>query len=105
MKITSNVSVMPIVAPWKPASLPCELCGASRDVRQWLDISRLGDPFPELMPVLDRCPTEGCGTTCVVCRRPPGEVHGPHCWERMRLKVEDPHIVDESDCKVVVVRG
>ena len=78
--------------------LPCSRCGAMVVVRSWVDVTELGDPEPRALPVLCSCPPDGCGTTCVSCHRTPGEVHGPHCWDRMRLKIENPHIVDRSDC-------
>jgi hypothetical protein len=78
---------------------PCPRCAAPVPVVREIDVTALGSPFDTSIPVLDRCPTEGCGTTCVTCHRKPGEVHGPHCWDRMRDKLTDPHIVDEGDCR------
>lgn len=77
---------------------PCPRCTAPIPVVAEYDITRLGDPELRIVVNLGPCPTEGCGTTCVSCHRKPGEVHGPHCWDRMRLKTENPHIVDRSDC-------
>jgi hypothetical protein len=84
---------------------PCPRCGLPVPVLRRIDITELGDPQPRFLPVLGPCRTEGCGTTCVTCRRPPGEVHGPGCWDRMRDKLTDPHIVDKSDCTAEVARG
>lgn len=77
---------------------PCPRCGAPVPILAEFDVTRLGDPERQTLLDLGSCPTEGCGTTCVTCHRTPGEVHGPHCWDRMRLKIENPHIVDRSDC-------
>ena len=78
----------------------CPRCQAVMDV-DVLETTSLGDATPGYAPGYGSCPTDGCGTTCMSCHRKPGEVHGPHCWDRMRLKVSDPHLVDESDCRAV----
>ncbi len=92
--------------PTRPGTRPCPRCAAPVPVVKEVEVTNLGSPVPQYLPaVLGACPTEGCGTTCVTCHRKPGEVHGPHCWERMRWKIEDPHIVDRSDCLAEVARG
>ncbi len=80
---------------------PCPRCGVPVPVLAEVDVTAFGDAQPSSLPVLGPCPTEGCGTTCVTCHRRPGEVHGPHCWDRMRGKLTDPHIVDRGDCTAV----
>jgi hypothetical protein len=74
---------------------PCPACGTWLQPEDCAEVTTFGDPRPEYIPM--RCPTPGCGTTCRTCRRPPGDVHGAHCGDRMALKVERPHIVDRSD--------
>jgi hypothetical protein len=76
---------------------PCPICGAWLRPDDCVDVTTLGDPETRYIPV--RCPTPKCGKVCRTCRRDVGDVHGPHCWEHMRFKVESPHLVDWSDCR------
>jgi hypothetical protein len=61
---------------------PCPVCGADAKVTgPLLDVSSFGLLFDTR-----------------VCRREPGDVHGPHCGDLMATKLERSHIVDRSDC-------
>lgn len=83
---------------WVPP--PCRLCGAEQHFDgQWLDVSRMGDSAPVVMPRRVWCSTPKCGRVCVICRRDIGDVHGPDCGPLMFTKLERPHIVDKSDCR------
>jgi hypothetical protein len=77
----------------------CEVCGADAHVIEAADVSTFGDSKPRQVPTRVECSTPRCGEVCKVCRRDPGDVHGPDCGDLMALKVERPHIVDRSDCR------
>jgi hypothetical protein len=80
---------------------PCPVCGADAKVTgPLLDVSSFGLLFDTRVygrRTID-CPTPRCGEVCKVCRREPGDVHGPHCGDLMATKLERSHIVDRSDC-------
>lgn len=81
-------------------TVPCGVCGKPQRVTDWVDVSTYGDAVPRLLPShLEPCPTPRCGEVCKVCRREPGDVHGPDCGPLMFAKLERPHIVDKSDCR------
>lgn len=78
----------------------CPICGSPILTGEYADATMLGDPRPHYVPTRQwTCPTPRCGEVCVICRREPGDVHGPDCGPLMALKLERPHIVDESDCR------
>lgn len=81
-------------------TVTCGVCGRPQRVTDWAEVSTFGDAVPVLIPGrLESCPTPRCGEVCKVCRREPGDVHGPDCGPLMFGKVERPHIVDASDCR------
>jgi hypothetical protein len=83
---------------WEPTC--CPLCGAPRDFDgTWVEVTTYSDPEPEYLPGRVWCSTPKCGQVCKLCRREPGDVHGPDCGPLMFGKVERPHIVDASDCR------
>jgi hypothetical protein len=68
-----------------------------------IDVSTLGDPEPVLIEGRSEpCPTKGCGTTCPICRRVPGDVHAGECAPIVVRKLEDPTHVSHADCLAVV---
>jgi hypothetical protein len=87
-----------------PVSLPdvhCERCGAVKDVH-WVEITSLGDSEPRYVQGMSRCPTQGCGTTCPICRRPPGDIHSGACAPIVLGKVDDRTRVTREDCLAVI---
>jgi hypothetical protein len=85
----------------KPGPLPCGRCGALVDV-DWIEVSTLGDPEPSYVPGQIVCPTEGCGTTCPICHRPPGDIHSGACSPFVLAKLIDPCRITRSDCLTAV---
>jgi hypothetical protein len=79
----------------------CGRCGAVMDV-DWVEITAMGDPEPRYVPGMSRCPTEGCGTTCPICRRPPGDIHSGACTPFVLGNLADPVRVTREDCLAVV---
>ncbi|WP_433078923.1 hypothetical protein ACQP1P_38715 [Dactylosporangium sp. CA-052675] len=79
----------------------CSICGAERDEPEQVDVSQLVSTFNTKVygRYAKPCPTPRCGEVCKICRREPGDVHGPDCGPLMAAKLERPHIVDESDCR------
>jgi hypothetical protein len=78
-------------------TVPCPVCGVFLAPEDCVEVTTFADAYPRYLPL--RCPTPKCGQVCKTCRREPGDVHGPHCWEHMKHKVENPHLVDWSDCR------
>jgi hypothetical protein len=82
----------------------CERCGAVLDV-EWIDITALGDAEPQFIPGRSTCPTAGCGTTCPICHRPPGDIHSGACAPIVLAKATDQVRVTREDCLAVVHRA
>lgn len=81
---------------------PCERCGALVET-EWYEVTALGDAEARYIPGRSEpCPTKWCGTTCPICRRPPGDIHAAECAPLVVRKVEDPTRVSSADCLVVV---
>lgn len=78
---------------------PCEVCGAAARVLEAAEVTSFGEADRRFVPTRIECSTPRCGEVCKVCRREPGDVHGPDCGDLMATKVERPHIVDRSDCR------
>lgn len=80
----------------------CERCGAVLDV-DWVDVTTYGDVEPQYVQGRrGPCPTEGCGTTCPICHRAPGDIHSGECAPIVLAKVEDRTRVTREDCLAVV---
>jgi hypothetical protein len=79
----------------------CKRCGAELEV-DWCEITAWGDPEPTYVIGRADCPTEGCGTTCPICRRRPGDVHSGACGPVMDRKLVDKVHVTTADCMAEV---
>lgn len=80
----------------------CERCGAVVEV-EWIDITAYGDTEPQYVQGRrSACPTKGCGTTCPICQREPGDIHSGACAPIVLAKVEDQTRVSREDCLAVV---
>lgn len=80
----------------------CDRCGAVLEV-DWVEITTLGDAEPRYVQgYRELCPTKGCGTTCPICHRPPGDIHSGACGPVMATKADDPTRVTCEDCLAVV---
>lgn len=79
----------------------CRICGAEREAPEQIDTTALGSAFSTTVygPYRTPCPTPKCGEVCRICRRDPGDVHGPDCGPLMFTKLERPHIITEEDCR------
>lgn len=83
----------------RPAeSALCRRCAAPLEDVEWVEVATLGDPEPRYVMGRSRCPTEGCGTTCPICRRPPGDIHSGACSPFVLTNLEDPCRVTKADC-------
>lgn len=90
---------------WRPPRLaPCPRCGALVDVLWWVDVSSLGARKPDRVAGPVACPTPGCGTTCPICHRAPGDIHSGACAPIVLAKLVDPTRVTVEDCRTVVAR-
>jgi hypothetical protein len=95
------VAVGPVMVETSPGvgyiTEPCPICGVLLGLENLAEVTTMGDSAPRYLPTY--CPTPKCGKVCRTCRRDVGDVHGPHCWEHMKDKLENPHLVDRSDCR------
>jgi hypothetical protein len=73
-------------------------CGARLVDVEWADVTALGDLEPRYVLCAGRCPRPGCGTTCPICRRPPGDIHSGACSPFVLTKLVDPCRVSREDC-------
>lgn len=79
----------------------CPRCGALVDA-EYVDTTPLGSAFDTQVHSRWRCPTPGCGTTCPICRREPGDIHSGACAPIVLAKLTDPTRVTVEDCRTVV---
>lgn len=79
----------------------CAWCDAELD-ETWVDVSALGDATFTTVRGRSQCPTIGCVPRCPVCRREPGDIHGPKCGDIMARKLGDlrPATITREDCGV-----
>jgi hypothetical protein len=80
----------------------CPQCGAPVDVR-YVDTTVLGNPFETSITGTRRCPTPGCGTTCPICHREPGDIHSGACAPIVLRKLTDATRVSVDDCRQPVL--
>lgn len=79
---------------------PCDRCGLVDPDMVWIEVTAWGDLEPSY--VRGRaCSTPGCGTTCPICKREPGDIHSGACSPFVLTKLEDPTRVSRADCKGV----
>lgn len=79
----------------------CARCGAWTIV-DLCEVTQLGDPEPAYVRGMVRCLTPGCGTTCPICHREPGDIHSGACAPIVLGKLTDPTRVTVEDCRTVV---
>ena len=80
----------------------CERCGTPVQV-DWIDVSTLGDVEPVYVQGRrSACPTKGCGTSCPICHREPGDIHSGACAPIVLGKVGDATRVTREDCLAVI---
>lgn len=77
----------------------CPICAAPVLTGEYAEVTMLSDPKRRYVPGRYTCPTPRCGEVCTICRREPGDVHGPDCGPLMFPKLERPHIVTVEDCR------
>lgn len=94
-----------IASAWRPPRLPppqtCARCGALVDV-DWCEVTAVGEAEPRYVPGMVRCLTPGCGTTCPICHREPGDIHSGACAPIVLAKLVDPTRVTLEDCRRTV---
>lgn len=94
------VEAMERTARWmaEPPAPPCSRCGTTLVDVEWADVRTMGDLEPRHVLCAGRCPREGCGTTCPICRRPVGDIHSGACSPFVLTKLTDPCRVSVEDC-------
>lgn len=80
----------------------CSRCTAPMLGVEWIEISAFGYREPSYVPGRATCPTKGCGTTCPICHREPGDIHSGACSPFVLSKLTDPCRVSREDCRGVV---
>lgn len=88
---------MPAPNPATGEQAECGRCGVLLVDVDWVEVTTFGEAEPRYVLGRSRCPTEGCGTTCPVCRRPPGDIHSGAC-SFIVDKLQDPCRVSREDC-------
>lgn len=84
-----------------PPDIPCPRCGAALDV-DWVEVTAMGETTPQVVSGRTSCPTKGCGTTCPICGRLPGDVHEGKCAPIIVRKLTDQTRVTTADCLTVI---
>jgi hypothetical protein len=83
-----------------PMVIPCGICCGDRLVLDYAEVTTMRDAETQYVPTrIGRCPTPRCGEVCKLCRREPGDVHGPDCGPLMADKLDRPHIITKEDCR------
>jgi hypothetical protein len=82
--------------------LRCGRCRAPMVDVDWVEIRSMGDREPSYVAGRARCPTKGCGTTCPICRREPGDIHSGACSPFVLTKLVDPCRVSREDCRTKI---
>jgi hypothetical protein len=77
----------------------CPICDAPILTGEYAEVTCLSDAKSRYVPGRATCPTPRCGEVCRICRREPGDVHGPDCGPLMFSKLERPHIITKEDCR------
>lgn len=76
----------------------CLRCGGWARVEQ-CEVTTISDPEPRYVRGMVECLTPGCGTTCPICHRKPGDIHSGACAAIVLAKLVDPTRVTVEDCR------